>query len=215
LAIYGDHGSRPGAISYVRPCVLGESLRSEAERARAQQVLGGLLILADRLQNFSVGYQRLVRLKGDWPGKGLRIFQRHLEIDVSEVEAVKTLSRAESFRMRVSGKIKPGSVIKSGRGDHERVSLPVPNRITEPGGIHLLGKPAAIGEDGSSGAAVGDTLIDNKRQRRGLDDPRHARKMVERRRVRQAVRARTVRSHIEQVLLVHLLCPGEFIGRLA
>ena len=106
--------------------------------------------------------------------------------------------------MRVPDKIQPASVIVSSGRNHQGIALPVPNRMTQPGGIHLLGvgQFAAIGEDGSSDIAVGDTFIHDHRQRPRLDDSRHARKMVVRRRVGQAVRARTVRSQIQDVLLV-------------
>ena len=165
-----------------------------------------LLILADRLEKFGVHDQRLVRFEGDWLRKGPGIFEGHFEIHVPEVAAVETLGDAEGLRVRVPDKIQPRSVIESSRGHHQRIPLPAPNRITQPGGIHLLGQSSAIGEDGSRDIAVGITFIDNHHQRGRLNDPGHARKVVVGRRVRQAVRARTVRSQIQDVLLVQSLC---------
>ena len=98
--------------------------------------------------------------------------------------------------MRMPDKIQPSSVIESGGGNHQCFSLPVTYRITQPGGIHLLGQTAAIGEDGSRDVAVGITFIDNHHHRRRLGDPGHACKVIVRRWVGQAVRARTVCSQI-------------------
>src|SRR2546425_2107229 len=206
FAVDGDHGLA-SRCELVSPGVPGESLRSEAEPVPTHQVLCMLLILTDRLEKLGVRHQRLVRLEDNRPGKCLRVFEGHFEVHVSEVAAVKTFGGAEGFRVRVPDKIQPGSIIESSGGNHQRIPFPASNRITQPGWIHLLGKPAAIGEDGSGDIAVGNTLIDNYRQRRRLDDPGHTGKMVVRRRVGQAVRARTVRSKIEDVLLVQRLRP--------
>ena len=163
-----------------------------------------LFILTDRFEKLGIRHQRFFGLKSNRLGKCFRIVEGHFEVHVSEIAAVETFGGAEGFRVRVPDKIQPASVIVSSGRNHQGIALPVPNRMTQPGGIHLLGvgQLAAIGEDGSMDIAVGNTLIDNHRHCRRLHDSRHARKMVVRRRVGQAVRARTVRSQIQDVLLV-------------
>src|SRR5712691_11165703 len=97
----------------VSPRVLGKDLGSEPERTGAYQVHSRPLILADRLQKFGVRHQRLVRLKRNRPSERLRIFEGHFEVHVSEVAAVETFNNAEGFRVRVPGKIQPGSVVET------------------------------------------------------------------------------------------------------
>src|SRR5205823_4020569 len=76
FAIDGDHGLA-SRCELVSPRVPVEGLRSELKPVPGHQVFGKPLILADRLEQLGVRRQRLVCLKGNRPGKCLRILEGH------------------------------------------------------------------------------------------------------------------------------------------
>ena len=72
----------------------------------------------------------------------------HFDIHVPEVAAVEAFDDAHGFAMGMAHQIEPGLVVEPGGFHHERVPLPFPNGVAEPGGLcHFLGKLATIGVD--------------------------------------------------------------------
>src|SRR5215470_17885740 len=87
--------------------------------------------------------------------------------------------------MRMTYSIKPGPVIEPGRLDHERVALPMADRISQPTRIRIFRQLPSIHID--LAVAPGAALIEQSHDRGRLDDAVHRIKYF-RRTGRQAVR---------------------------
>ena len=88
-----------------------------------------------------------------------------------------------------------------------------PTRVAHPGWIGVLGKRAAVGENGAVNA-VGGALIEDHRQGWGLNEPGQIDHMVIGKRVGEAIGARGIFAHGEDALLIEGFGPGLDIGRL-
>src|SRR5213083_1097330 len=92
-----------------------------------------------------------VQLKGKIHRPGFRvrlwIIERHLDIEVAEVAAVKTFADAKGVGVGVSVIVEPAPIIESDGFGNERVAFPVADAISEPG-LRCFGrKTAAVGKD--------------------------------------------------------------------
>src|SRR5215471_6873777 len=83
----------------------------------------------------------------DWLRIGLRVVDRNLHIHVAEVAAPKLFREAQSFASRMPQCVQGCFVVEPDGFDDERIRHPPANRITEPAGLGLRGKCAAISED--------------------------------------------------------------------
>src|SRR5437016_7146461 len=91
--------------------------------------------------------------------------------------------------MRVTYSIEPGPVIESHRLDHQRVALPVADRIPHPGRVRIFRQLPSIHMD--LPVAPGAALIEQRHKSGRLDDAAH-RIEYYRRTGRRAVRSRNV-----------------------
>src|SRR5580658_5868204 len=64
-----------------------------------------------------------------------------------EVRAMEAFGHVQSFAMWIAELIQPGLVVETDGIHHQRVAFPFTNRVTQPTGIWVLGKLAAVGED--------------------------------------------------------------------
>ncbi len=55
--------------------------------------------------------------------------------DMAEVAAQEALRHMESLAMRVPAGVDPGSVVEAGAFHHQRVTVPMSDRISQPGWI--------------------------------------------------------------------------------
>src|SRR6266581_8546104 len=146
-------------------------------------VLAIFFVLADAFDELGVR----VQLEGKIHRPGFRvrlwIIERHLDIEVAEVAAVKTFGDAKGVGVGMSVIIEPAPIIESvGFGD-ERVAFPVADAISEPG-LRCFGrKTAAVGKDL---AKVIELLIEEHNNVRGLEDL--VRKISNQHTIRNAVR---------------------------
>ena len=93
-----------------------------------------------------------------------------VQIHVSEIAAVETLGDVKRFRLRMAFHVEPALVVEARAVHHQGVSVPMPDRVAEPGGIGIFRELAAVGKDGSINA-IGAALIEKRNQSRSLDNP--------------------------------------------
>src|SRR5947209_17977491 len=97
----------------------------------AHQVVEVLFVfVADRLQQLATAIQLRVNRNRPWSGIRLGIVERELNIHVPKVAAAEAFGHMQGFRMRVAAEIKPRFIVKARRFDHERVALPMTDRIS-------------------------------------------------------------------------------------
>src|SRR5689334_18751865 len=84
-------------------------------------------------------------------GEGLRIRagvgDSGLDLELAELGARIALDGLELFRVRMAHKIEPEKIVEPDRLDHQRVALPVTDRVAVPRGLFVVGMLAAIHED--------------------------------------------------------------------
>ena len=126
---------------------------------------------------------------------------------MSEVAAAKALCNVKRLSVRMPLNVEPASVVETRGVHHQRVALPVPNRVAHPSGIGIFGKLAPVGENGAMNA-VGGALIEDHDQSRGLDEAGQVHHMVIGKRIGQAGGAWSVFAHVANPLLIQRLGPG-------
>src|SRR6266516_594663 len=133
----------------------------------SHHMLTVLLVLADAFDDLGVGIQ--VEGESHRPGFGVRfrIIECDLDVEVSEVGAVKAFGDAKGVAVGVSGIIEPALIIESDGLGNERVAFPSANRISEPGLRRFGRKSATVGEDLP---IVIELLIEEHNDVRCLDD---------------------------------------------
>src|SRR5262245_55023687 len=111
-------------------------------------VVSGVAILADELDQFRVEHNTLVDSDGKRLGVGLGIVDGHIDFEVSEIGPSKTFDRFSGIGQRVPVDIQPAGIAEV-RGLHnKRVTLPLANRVTIPPGIGVFGgQGPTVGED--------------------------------------------------------------------
>src|SRR5262249_50832781 len=103
----------------------------------------------------------------DWLRIGLRIVDRQLHIHVAEVSASKALCEAQSFASRMPQCVQRCFVVEPDGFHDEIISRPLADGITEPAGLRVRRKCAAIAEDL---AEHGLRLVQDHREPGCLDD---------------------------------------------
>ena len=127
-----------------------------------------LLVLGKHLEDIAVGDQVVRDADGEWPRVHLRILERHLDIEMTEVSTTEPFGHAQLIAVRMADGVKRCLVVKAGSLHHECVALPVPHRVAVVREqIEFGGKPAPIGVDLPVGVA---DFIQDHRQPRRLDD---------------------------------------------
>ena len=110
-------------------------------------VLAIFFVLADAFDELGVR----VQLEGKIHRPGFRvclwIIERHLDIEVAEVAAVKTFGHAKSVGVGMSVVIEPAPIIESDGFGDEGVAFPVADAISEPSLRCFWRKTAAVGKD--------------------------------------------------------------------
>ena len=110
-------------------------------------MLAVFFVLADAFDELGVRVQLEGKIHSPGLRVRLRIIERHLDIEVAEVAAVKTFGHAKGVGMGMSVIIEPASIIESDGFGDERVAFPVADAISEPG-LRCFGrKTAAVGKD--------------------------------------------------------------------
>src|SRR5207249_3172848 len=84
---------------------------------------------ADILKHVRIRYVIHGQRDAQGLGQGLGIVESDLKLHVSEIAAPESLGYAQVFGMRVACPIEPTPVIEARGLDHERVSLPVADRV--------------------------------------------------------------------------------------
>jgi hypothetical protein len=64
---------------------------------------------------------------------------------VAEVATALALNEVHGLAVRMANDVEPGLVVESNGVNDERVALPFPHRVAEPGGGRILREFAAIG----------------------------------------------------------------------
>src|SRR6185503_19689220 len=72
---------------------------------------------------------------------------------------------------RMTGPIEPGPVVESGGVNHERVAVPMSDRVPQPGRVRIVWELPSIHVD--LPVASGATLEEHRHDSRRLDDPVH------------------------------------------
>src|SRR5207245_4599200 len=157
-------------------------------------------------QQFGIRRQWLIDAESKRSCKGLRIVEGHFQFQVSEVTAPEAFSNPKGLRLRMPANVEPPAVVEACGLDHQCVLFPVPNRVPQPGGIGILRKLPAIGEDGSM-RTVG-RLIEDHDQTGGLHDPGETAEIEERDADRQTARERAVLPEVLYALQAQSSCPG-------
>src|SRR5436309_3017244 len=120
-----------------------------------------------KLEQLGIGYENLVYFEAKRLGVGLRIVDCDLDLQVSEVHPSEPLRQLGGIRQRVASSIQPLPVSKACCLHDQGVALPLPDRVTVPGGLVDRGQTAAVGEDLPEAGVV---LVENQKQPWILDD---------------------------------------------
>src|SRR5204863_1733932 len=120
-----------------------------------------------KLEQLGIGHENLVYFEAKRLGVGLRIVDCDLDLQVSEVHPSEPLRQLGGIRQRVASSIQPLPVSKACCLHDQGVALPLPDRVTVPGGLVDRGQTAAVGEDLPEAGVV---LVENQKQPWILDD---------------------------------------------
>src|SRR3984893_14085435 len=77
-------------------------------------------------------------------GVGLRIVDREHVVDVAHIPALEAFDCMQLVAMRGTDRVEPGFAIERDGVNHQRVSLPTADRVSEPGRVRVLGMRAPI-----------------------------------------------------------------------
>src|SRR6266700_4470253 len=141
--------SLPSRCELVGPRIPRQGVWAQLGSSSADHVRDGVVILAYALQKVSVRHQRLVHFQRKRPCKRFRIVDSHFQVHVSEIAAAEAFGNVKGFGVRMPFYIEPASVIETRSIDHQRFSLPVPNRVPHPSWTRVLRKLTAVGKDRS------------------------------------------------------------------
>src|SRR5579862_1668362 len=65
---------------------------------------------------------------------------------MTKVTAMETFGDFEGIAMRMAIVVEPAAIIETAGLDHERIAIPFADRVTQPGGNHIVRETAAVGE---------------------------------------------------------------------
>ena len=150
-------------------------------------MLAVFFVLTDAFDQLHVGIQLEGKIHAPRFRVCLWIIECDLDIEVSEVAAMKTFGHTEGIGVGVAVIIEPAPIVESDGFGNERVAFPLANGISEPGLGRFLGKTTAVGENL---AEVIELLIQEHNDVSCLDDL--VRKISHQHPIRNAVRYATL-----------------------
>src|SRR2546427_3608575 len=124
-----------------------------------------LVIRAKVLQQVLVWQQRCPSFVTNWRSIGFRICDGHIDFQVPDIRASKSLSHAHGISMRRPYAVEPVPVVEPIRLDHQRVTFPPADRIAVPTWFGSRDDFAAIEENLTVDAVF---LVKHKNQPRRL-----------------------------------------------
>src|SRR5579872_4927390 len=135
-----------------------------------------LVFVADAFKNVGIGEKVMGDLDGERLGIHLGVVESHFDIQVSEVPAMEALDHPQRFAVRMPGRVERRFVIETRAFDDERIALPMPDGVAQPGRERiLLRERAAIGIDLAMRVAG---LVEDHGQARRLDDLHRFREQI-------------------------------------
>ena len=173
------------------------------------------ILLADELEQVRVRQQRVPHHRHvPRLGVGLRIVNGHVNVHVSEVDAMVSLGDAQGVGMRMPREIDvPHLIVDARGGDDKVVAFPLADRVAHPTGLGeifgVFGKLAAVGEDlpaqgihfeKDQGLVAGVHDFKRIRQRAGLGNA-----------LRHAARFGIVTERCRAALIENFLRPGQHL----
>src|SRR5580692_5303810 len=94
-----------------------------------------VVLFADALDEIRVRYQAPGQLDGPRLAVRLRIVNGDVDIHVADLRPGKALRDAQGFGPRQPSHVEPGPTVLSGGLDHQRVLVPMADRIPHPRGL--------------------------------------------------------------------------------
>src|SRR5579871_495728 len=92
-------------------------------------------------------------------GKKLGILERDRPFDGVIVHLLKPLDQMQLVAVLVARRIEPGAIVHADGVHDQRVSLPVPDRVAEPGWVYVLGMAAPVGMNDAEGVLVLEKIV--------------------------------------------------------
>src|SRR5215471_19090157 len=104
-------------------------------------------ILANGFHQLVIGKQLEWNGYAPWFRVSLRIVNRDLHIQMTEIAAMEALDGMIGVGMRMPSVVQIGLIVEPAAVHNKRIAFPFPNRVTHPGGLHVFRESAPIGED--------------------------------------------------------------------
>src|SRR5262249_21945500 len=101
-----------------------------------------------------------------WALVCLRVVDGQFHIHMAEVAPVETLDSMICIAVRMAAVVKIRLIVQSTRVGNKGIAVPFSNRITQPGGIHLFWKIAAVREHLPEAPLI---FVENQHNARRLD----------------------------------------------
>src|SRR5579871_943600 len=133
----------------------------------AAQVHQVLLVVAVKFHDLSVGDQMQSFFHGPRLRVRFRVVDGNLDVHMAEVATPESFGYMQLFRRRMAGFVEPGLAVEADGIDNQRIPIPFADRRSEPVGLGVLRKRAAVRKDL---AVEGQGLMKNRRRSAGLDD---------------------------------------------
>src|SRR5688500_14428929 len=86
-------------------------------------------------------------LHGEWFRIRSRILDRGRDLELAEPRARVALDGSQLRRVWMAGEVEPEKLVEPDRLDHERVALPMPDRVAVPRHFEVVGVLASVHED--------------------------------------------------------------------
>src|SRR4029077_3662712 len=124
-------------------------VRGLLSRVLADDVHQVLLVILQAyiLHDFGVLQQVRMPVQCEWPCIGAWVVDGYVEIHMPEIHAPVAFGHMQFLSVRMRGVVKPSLFIESYRVHHQRVSIPLSDRIAEPRRVHVLRMATAVHED--------------------------------------------------------------------
>ena len=169
-------GTRSAALFNLRRRVSAPGVGRSADAARkvraplsfadlVEQV--PLVLFANELDQLRIGNQFRVQFGFPRFGIGLRVVDGELDIHVPHVAPMNSLGQMHGVGRRDTASGQPLLPVETAGLDHQRVALPVADRISHPRRIGIRWKFAAVGKDLAEGVLI---FVQNQDQSGSLDN---------------------------------------------
>src|SRR5580704_12911881 len=98
---------------------------------------------------------------------GSRIVNRELDFQMSQIGAAKAFDHVQHLRVPMARAVEPRLIVEPHAIDHQRIPLPMPNRVSHPSRIRILRMAASIQVDGAMAGNI--VLKEHYQTRWGLN----------------------------------------------